>query len=377
MSEYQYYEFQAIDRPLDDRQMSELRSVSTRATITSTSFINEYHWGDFRGSPHQLMEKYFDAFLYLANWGTRQIMLRLPAHLVDLKTAQRYCVGDAASAWVNDDSLIISFLSEDEDGDDDEWVGGEGWLASIATVRTDLASGDLRALYLAWLLCVQSGGVDESAGEPPVPADLRHVTAGLRGLTDFLRIDDDLITAAAAVTDEPVEDLGVDLVQWVGALPAGEKDGFIVRLARGDAYVQAELLRRFRGRRTRTAGTRRRRTVGELIDAAKDHRMERERLAAERRAHERARREKQATIAREKRLDALARDEDAAWRRVASLIDAKKPRDYDTAVALLLDLRALGERVGGVQDFEQEMRRLRAQHARKPSFLTRLGQAGL
>ncbi|MDH3316099.1 MAG: hypothetical protein OER43_10075 [Gammaproteobacteria bacterium] len=41
MSEYQYYEFQAIDRPLTQSQMRELRSVSTRATITPTRFVNE------------------------------------------------------------------------------------------------------------------------------------------------------------------------------------------------------------------------------------------------------------------------------------------------------------------------------------------------
>ncbi|MGH8906743.1 MAG: hypothetical protein ACRD0K_09550 [Egibacteraceae bacterium] len=34
VSEYQYYEFLAIDRPLDDRQLSELRALSTRARIS-------------------------------------------------------------------------------------------------------------------------------------------------------------------------------------------------------------------------------------------------------------------------------------------------------------------------------------------------------
>ena len=53
MSEYQYYEFQAIDRPLTSRQMDELRKLSTRAEITPTSFTNEYHWGDFRGDPRR------------------------------------------------------------------------------------------------------------------------------------------------------------------------------------------------------------------------------------------------------------------------------------------------------------------------------------
>lgn len=35
MSEYQYYEFQAIDRGLTDKEMSELRSFSSRADIHS------------------------------------------------------------------------------------------------------------------------------------------------------------------------------------------------------------------------------------------------------------------------------------------------------------------------------------------------------
>jgi len=44
MSEYQYYEFQAIDRPLDHAAQD-----SSRARITATSFINHYEWGDLKG----------------------------------------------------------------------------------------------------------------------------------------------------------------------------------------------------------------------------------------------------------------------------------------------------------------------------------------
>ena len=39
MSEYQYYEFAAIDRPLTHEQMTRLRALSTRATITPTAFL--------------------------------------------------------------------------------------------------------------------------------------------------------------------------------------------------------------------------------------------------------------------------------------------------------------------------------------------------
>ena len=48
MSEYQYYEFAAIERALTPREIAELRAVSTRATITAMSFINEYRWGNLK-----------------------------------------------------------------------------------------------------------------------------------------------------------------------------------------------------------------------------------------------------------------------------------------------------------------------------------------
>jgi hypothetical protein len=69
MSEYQYYEFLAIDRPLTRKQINEVRQWSTRAEITSTSFVNEYHFGDFHGDPELLVNKYFDVMVYFANWG--------------------------------------------------------------------------------------------------------------------------------------------------------------------------------------------------------------------------------------------------------------------------------------------------------------------
>jgi len=76
VSEYQYYEFLAIDRPLDDDERAEIRSLSTRARITATSFVNEYHWGNFKGDPNHLMEHYYDAHLYVANWGTHRVNTR-------------------------------------------------------------------------------------------------------------------------------------------------------------------------------------------------------------------------------------------------------------------------------------------------------------
>jgi hypothetical protein len=83
MSEYQYYEFQAMDHPLSEADRRALRALSTRARITATGLTNSYEWGDFKGDPVELMERWFDLHLYLANWGTHRLMIRLPERLID------------------------------------------------------------------------------------------------------------------------------------------------------------------------------------------------------------------------------------------------------------------------------------------------------
>ena len=165
MSEYQYFEFQAIDRPINKKEMAELRSYSTRARITLTSFVNDYSWGNFKGDANVWMDKYFDAFLYLANWGTHILKLRLPDNQPSAKTARLYAVGERTAVRVKNGNVIFSFHSENEDGEDS--VESEGLLASLISVRSELARGDLQALYLGWLLCAQSGELDPATCRRP------------------------------------------------------------------------------------------------------------------------------------------------------------------------------------------------------------------
>lgn len=381
MSEYQYYEFQSIDRPLTQQEMAELRRLSTRATITSTRFVSFYNWGGFRGDPDKLIERYFDAFLYLANWGTRQLMLRLPGRLLDLETATLYCPGDPASVRVAGEHVILDLVSDDEEGG--RWVDGEegeGWMASVIPVRAELAGGDLRCLYIGWLLWVQEGDVDEEALEPPVPAGLGKLSASLRAFADFLRVDGDLLAAAAersAVLDEADQSPG-GLERWVGELPVAEKDALLVRLVGGgEPHLRTELLRRFRetqmkGRPQVEAGVERR-TVAEIRAAA-----ERQAEARKRReAAEKARREREAAAARARYLEGLVGREEEIWGQVETLIEAKRAAEYGQAIELLIDLRDLAARKGCAEAFSARIRALRARVPTRYGLLKRLDRARL
>lgn len=246
MSEYQYYEFQAIDRPLTSRQMGELRKLSTRAEITTTRFTNEYQWGNFRGNPRQMMEKYYDAFFYYANWGTHWFMLRLPKKLVDLKTIKQYAADDCLDVWTKGDSVVLDFRSEDESGDwyEDE---GDGGLASLISLRADLLNGDLRALYLGWLAAAQNGTFAPDNVEPPVPPGLRRLSASLESLAEFLRIDDKLLKAAATagpaeIASKPKKE---EIARFIAKLPVAEKNKILLQRAEGsELHLSVQLARR-------------------------------------------------------------------------------------------------------------------------------------
>ena len=169
MSEYQYYEFRAIDRPLTRKEMDELRSLSTRAEITPTSFTNTYHWGNFKGNPAALMDRYFDAFVYVANWGTHRLMFRIPRRFLDTEAASAYCDGEVLSLKAKKEHVVLEFSSEDESGD--EWTEGEHWMPSLISLRAELMRGDFRALYLGWLASLRSHGADHGDGWDEEDAD--------------------------------------------------------------------------------------------------------------------------------------------------------------------------------------------------------------
>jgi hypothetical protein len=379
MSEYQYYEFQAIDQPLTAKEMAVLRSYSTRARITPTSFVNDYSWGSFKGDVDAWMETYFDAFLYLANWGTQVLKLRLPTHLLDSKTARQYCAGERASVREKNGKLILTFISEDEDGGD--WVEGEGRLASLISVRAELGRVDLRALYLGWLLCAEHGDLDDDVREPPVPAGLAELSASLQSFAEFLRIDPELIRAAAGASSS----LGravpkpAKIRSWLAQLPVGEKDDLLVRFIADDPALANALVQRMRRERAEDRAGKpppNRRTVAELLRAAEDAAEQRRHVEAGKAVKEKARREHEAAAARVKHLDMLAATESDLWKRVEDLVATKQPKRYDEAVALLTDLRDLAARKNGA-DFHDRLEVLRAGHARKPTLIERLHKAGL
>ena len=196
MSEYQWYGFVALDRPLTAREMAELRAISTRAEITPTRCWNKYQRGDLKADPARLLARYFDAHLYFANRGTHRCMLRLPAARVDERAMRPYFPRGGPATLTRVGAHVVLDLQSDTEEPEDEWWKPAS-LGALTPLRASLVDGDRSVAYLAWLLAVQSEEMDDDAAEPDVPAGLAVPSAPLAALAEFLRVDPDLLQAAS------------------------------------------------------------------------------------------------------------------------------------------------------------------------------------
>jgi hypothetical protein len=277
MSEYQYYEFLAIDRPLSDEDRKALRAISTRAEISSTSFTNHYEWGDLKADPRDFMRHWFDIHVYLANWGNPRLMIRLPKQFADRGELEAVLGGsEYAEIFETEEHLILDLLESDAEGPD-EFDDGSGWMAELKPLRADLLAGDYRLLYLMWLIDVQYESLEEDTPEP-LPG-IGPLTPQLKAAGKFFYLDDDLVSAAAERKYAPTAEQpsSAALRKLIEALPDEEKIEHLVRLYEGDPLAAASLQTRIRGtlKPAKRAPAEKPRTVSELLARAEKRRARR------------------------------------------------------------------------------------------------------
>lgn len=380
MSEYQYYEFMAIDRPLTGDEMAELRALSTRAEITPVSFTNVYHWGDFKGDPDKLMQRYFDAHVYVANWMTAIFMVRLPVEVLTRETARALSmpylldIRPSGAYWV-----VKWSLNESENYDRFAVENGYGWMARLAPVRDELLCGDLRSLYIGWLAAVTAGKKEDDEMEPFAVSGLRNLTAAQQSLAEFLDVDPDLLAGAGTGSpDTPEPEITPrEMDKWIGALPRKDVDSVLKQLLEGRGR-QAE-----RSVRNRFAAWRRGlrkgrpdapgRKVAELRQNAEKSRLIRmERQEQERRRQEKLRREERRAY-----LKSLAGDFPGSWASVRESVEIGLGRGYDEACRALLDMAEAYELYSSREAFQKELQEFMGGHLRRRTLIQRLVKAGL
>jgi hypothetical protein len=248
MSSYQYYEFQALDRPLTEPEQEYIHTLSSRVQLNRTQAIFVYSYGDFRGQPEQLLQKCFDIMLYTANWGSRQLIFRLPISLINPVELEPYQVPDGIEISTTEQSVLIDINISDEDLNG--WTDGAGLLPRMLSLRDDLLQGDYRVLYLGWLkaaeLCYDFD--PDTCIEPPIPANLHQLSKPLKAFVEFIELDPDLIEAAAQLSPkaETKSDSIQELQQRIPQLSEADRNDFLARLLQKELNLNLKLSQRLR-----------------------------------------------------------------------------------------------------------------------------------
>ena len=377
MSEYQYYEWQTLERPLTAAEQKTVNELSSHIDVTSTQANVTYNWSSFRHDPINVLAKYFDAYLYLANWGTRRLAFRFPKGLADVSAIEAYCDEYHVNIKTVDAVQVLEFEMDEEEGFD-EWLEERGLLSTLARLRDDILQGDYRALYLAWLkaMTLESGGYDEDEDdpdnffndpEPALPAGLKQVTPPLNAFMDFFEIDPFLVAAAAELSPSLSSTQQADFAPLISRLTRQECDEFLLKIVNAEPGAVAVLRKKLSSfEKPKPSIQSNPRTFGELLKAA-------EKL-------QQAESKRQAEEGRKKHIaemQELAKREAQIWQDVEKTLESGyTARNYDYATTLLGRLHQLAEFQGTQTGFNVRLRALVEKYKGRSALIGRWKKKG-
>ena len=374
MSEYQYYEFVAVDGPISDEGMRYAQGCSSRAQVSRHRWQNTYHFGDFHGSAETLL-KHYDAHFYIANWGSVRLGLAFPEGCLSpvalrpyLRKGKQYEITLTAQQVEN--RWIVWWERNEEGGWG--WTEGEGIIDQLLGIREELMCGDYRALFLGWLADFDpeewQDPKESSAVIPPIPMGLDNLSPPLSALIGHFPVDCDALSVACVLSQSARRDR-IPIASVIEELPESEMRQLLQRVAQGDgARVMSELNRLTYpvAEAPATPGMTCTEFAARILDVRKA-RLEREAQAAEakRQCEQEARRQ---------HLAAVMKRADTIWAGLDSLMDQKIASAYDQAAAQLNELHDAHEQAGGNSRFQERLRAFRERYARRPAMMRRIAE---
>ncbi len=373
MSEYQRYEFMTIDKPLTREQLDKVNGLSSHIEATSTHAIIEYHWGDFKHDPIDVLRKFFDGFLYWANWGSPQLAFRFPHGTLPADLIEGYDFDDLVTFTRHKDYDILD-IQFGELESPDEWTAYE--LGSLIPMREELLEGDLRGLYIAWLKSqetiwgydendMETEGEDDEHNAPPVPPGLAKLTVAQQGLVELLQLPEELVVAAVHHSSALAPSSDDAFAAWIKLLTPERRDDYLLRLARNEPGLSRQLVKELRelgkGKSKSAPSTAEHVPYVTLLTESKTIKTQlaREKLEQERLAHQR-------------HLQSIHNRQDDYWQQVDQAVVRGSGTGYDEAVKLLVELREVANNFKESQEFQERFRAWARNHLRRPALVKRL-----
>jgi len=373
MSEFQYFEFRTIDNPLSEKDRKEIDRWSSRTTPTSNSAVFTYSYNDFRKDEKKVVEKYFDAMFYFANWGSKRLIFKFPKGLVDIEQIRQYTFNFEEQLILHQTEKYVMIDFHFQEKGDMRVFDIEGCLSSLISLRNDILNGDYRCLYLAWLYGISTfedwDDHDNGFPEPIVPAGLQNPNGALKSFVELIEIDEDFLTVAIENSKKIISKQDIKIESFIEKLSEKEKTDFLIRMLNGESLLDIKLTNRLKDfseiDEVENSDFKSRK-IGEImhkVSVIKQEKKEKERR-------------KQEAIHR-KKMQNLEQQEDYLWRTIYQKISERKPKSYDETIEILTNLKELAVYKNEYEEFHQKFEQIRSENKNKPSFQRRLSITSL
>ncbi len=146
MSEYQYYEFCSISKPLTKAARDEMASLSSRANVGTHNASYMYNYGDFRGNSNKLLLKHFDVFFYISNFGTIRLTFKYNIAQIDMNEIERHCLEGVIDCEQHGQDILLDINIQNEDGFG--WTEGEGLLPDLLPLYAEIKDKNYQFLRI-------------------------------------------------------------------------------------------------------------------------------------------------------------------------------------------------------------------------------------
>jgi hypothetical protein len=253
VSEFQYYEFHAIDKPLSLEAQEEVSSMSSRVKLSPKKAVFSYSYGDFRYKEEKVVIDYFDFMFYMANWGQVRIILKFPVEIVDFDLLKRYKIRTADSfieeirVYKESGYVLVDINYSEEEGGG--WIE-ENMGNQIVEIRREIIERDYRSLFLIWLRFLEmkydNADFEEAYefSDALIPANLSTLDGLNETIVEIFNVSEDWFKVLANFSESEAT---VDYKKRLDGLSKDQMLGFMAMILDDEPNLRAKLIHELRG----------------------------------------------------------------------------------------------------------------------------------
>lgn len=375
MSEYQHYEFHAIDKPLNSEDLDSVREMSSRVQLSPRKAVFTYSYSDFRYDEEEVLVDYFDFMLYIANWGSKRIMMKFPPELVDYEFLRKYSISVISSydqdiRIFNKSGYVILDISYSEE-DGLGWIDEDDYGYDFLNIRSEIMKGDYRSLFIIWLRFLEdlyeSGEFDLDYSFEPrlIPSDLLHISSSGYAAKEFYEVNQDWLDVMRSYSHQGSEKT-IDYEAEILKMPKDKMIEYMQMILQDESNLKIRLIKELKGEN---------RDGEDLFDSIKlleigekAEKIKQERLGIEQKKKARKELEQMKNI--RQNTDRIAGE-------IIENIEQGNSKRYKFALSKIMELKAMNDYFDTGKHFEVFLSQIVSRYSRKSAFIRMLKENNL